>query len=92
MYGVVNFNERTYIIPKASNLVQWDNEKEELTLTRDHFGVKPLYYSLFNGNLIFASEIKDILKFPGFPVEVDSQGISELFGIGPAHTARNLCI
>ena len=56
-------------------------------MARDHFGVKPLYYSLFQNNLIFASEIKSILKFPNFEAALDKQGISELFGIGPAHTS-----
>ena len=35
---------------------------------------------------IFASEIKALFEFPGVDKKVDEQGISELFGIGPAHT------
>ena len=64
----------------------WDENKQELFLARDHFGVKPLYYTLNNGTFIFASEIKSILKFPEIKAKVDATGISELFGIGPAHT------
>jgi len=70
----------------------WDSKKEELFLARDHFGTKPLYYSIFEGKLIFASEINAILDYPNFKTEVDEQGICELFGIGPAHTSRNLCV
>ncbi len=40
----------------------WDTQTEELFLARDSFGVKPLYYSLEKGNLIFSSEIKGILE------------------------------
>ncbi|KOF03274.1 hypothetical protein OB69_08235 [Roseivirga seohaensis subsp. aquiponti] len=38
----------------------WDNEKEELLMVRDRFGVKPLYYHLSDDGLILASEIKAI--------------------------------
>lgn len=64
----------------------WDEKEKRLFMARDHFGVKPLYYTIFNGNFIFASEVKSILKFPGITPVLDEQGISELFGIGPAHT------
>lgn len=37
-----------------------------LVLARDHFGVKPLYYALVNGRLIFGSEIKVILQNPEY--------------------------
>ena len=55
-------------------------------MARDQFGIKPLYYSKFEGNFIFASEIKSILAFPGIKPILNSKGISELFGIGPAHS------
>ena len=65
----------------------WDSKNRSLFMARDHFGVKPLYYSLVNGNLVFGSEIKSILEFPEIEAKIDKQGICELFGIGPAHTA-----
>jgi len=64
----------------------WNSHTEELFLARDHFGVKPLFYTLFNDTFIFASELKAIFEFPNMPKIIDKQGISELFGIGPAHT------
>ena len=64
----------------------WDESERKLFLARDHFGVKPLYYTFFNNNFIFASEVKAILNFPGVTPTIDEQGICELFGIGPAHT------
>ncbi len=64
----------------------WNNQKNELILCRDQFGIKPLYYSIQENTIIFSSEIKAILKYPGFETKIDKQGISELFGIGPAHT------
>ena len=67
----------------------WNSHKQELFLARDHFGVKPLYYTLFNDTLIFSSEIKAIFEYPGIEKEINKQGICELFGIGPAHTPGN---
>ena len=43
-------------------------------------------HTIFDNTLIFASELKAIFKYPGIEKIVDSQGICELFGIGPSHT------
>lgn len=64
----------------------WNNEDEELFMARDQFGIKPLYYSIKNNNLIFSSEIKSILEFPECKAILNEQGISELFGVGPSHS------
>ncbi len=64
----------------------WNTKANELFLARDHFGVKPLFYTIKNGAIIFASEIKALFQYPGCEKVLDKQGISELFGIGPAHT------
>lgn len=44
-------------------LAIWDKDRKQLTLARDRFGVKPLYYSSQNGKLAFGSEAKTILEF-----------------------------
>jgi len=41
----------------------YDSIKDEILLTRDRFGIKPLYYTLSNNNLIFGSEIKFVASF-----------------------------
>ena len=64
----------------------WNEGKKELFLARDHFGVKPLFYSVKDNQLIFASEIKALFEYPSIYPKIDTEGISELFGIGPAHT------
>lgn len=81
-YGPEIFKEFNGIF----SLAIWNSNKQELILVRDHFGIKPLYYTIFNNTLIFASEIKAILNYPGFETKIDKQGICELFGLGPAHT------
>lgn len=64
----------------------WNTKTKDLFLARDHLGVKPLFYTEFDGGLLFASELKSIFEYPNFEKKLDNQGISELFGIGPAHT------
>jgi len=84
----IHFKEE--IVQKLNGIFSfaiWDTKNKSLFMARDHFGVKPLYYSFVNGNLVFASEIKSILEFPEIEAKIDKQGICELFGIGPAHTA-----
>ena len=40
----------------------WDQEEKKLFCARDRIGIKPLYYFYDNDQIIFASEIKAILK------------------------------
>ncbi|MDE6182181.1 MAG: asparagine synthase (glutamine-hydrolyzing) [Eubacteriales bacterium] len=49
----------------------YDMKKNELYAVRDFFGIKPLYYSMVNGNLLFGSEIKSFLEYPEFKKEVN---------------------
>jgi asparagine synthase (glutamine-hydrolysing) len=49
----------------------WDGERRRLTLVRDPFGVRSLYYTDSNGVLYFASELKQLLAVPGLPVEIN---------------------
>jgi asparagine synthase (glutamine-hydrolysing) len=52
----------------------WDNEKKELWLIRDRLGIKPLYYSIHNGRLVFASEIKALLQDPDQKRAINEEG------------------
>ena len=54
----------------------YDKKNNTVTLVRDRIGIKPLFYSFYDGKLIFASEIKAILKYPGFPSSVNINGLS----------------
>src|SRR5256885_439215 len=53
----------------------FDEDKDCLVLLRDRIGKKPLYYAEHEGHLIFASEIKGILSYPGFRRDVDYEAI-----------------
>jgi asparagine synthase (glutamine-hydrolysing) len=49
----------------------WNEGRKRLTLVRDPFGVRSLYYTSHNGVLYFATELKQLLAVPGLPVEID---------------------
>ena len=53
----------------------WDDDKKTLLLARDRIGIKPLFYFYDNKRLIFASEIKAILKALPEKPEVDSSSL-----------------
>ena len=62
----------------------YDESKKEVFLARDQMGVKPLFYTVINDMILFASEIKSLLVHPNIKAEVDREGLTEIFGLGPA--------
>src|SRR6516225_5879406 len=54
----------------------WDRSRQELFIARDHLGVKPLYYAWHAGSLVFGSEIKALLHFPGLPHSIDLDALA----------------
>jgi asparagine synthase (glutamine-hydrolysing) len=55
----------------------WDTTRERLLLARDRLGIKPLYYALTDGELLFASEIKAILAAGPIRAELDPAVLPE---------------
>jgi len=51
----------------------WDEEKSELLLSRDRFGIKPLYYLDNNEMLAWASETLAFRSLEGFQLQVDER-------------------
>ncbi len=49
----------------------WDGDRQRLSFLRDPFGVRTLYYAEHAGVFYFASELKQLLAIPGFPVEAN---------------------
>ncbi|NLL78171.1 MAG: asparagine synthase (glutamine-hydrolyzing) [Clostridiales bacterium] len=54
----------------------FDRESGELYLVRDRIGKKPLYYMDNGEELVFASELKPIMSFPGFKKTIRKEVIS----------------
>lgn len=57
----------------------WDAPRRKLFLSRDRFGVRPLYYTQVDGAFLFASEIKALLACPEVPCSIDLTGLDQLF-------------
>ena len=55
--------------------VIWDSEKETLFGARDFFGIKPFYYAVVDGNLVYGSEIKSILEYPGYKKQLNETAL-----------------
>jgi asparagine synthase (glutamine-hydrolysing) len=55
----------------------WDKRKGKLLLARDRFGEKPLYYGVFDGQLIFASEPKVLLENPHVKAEINTDALRQ---------------
>ena len=64
----------------------WDERSRTLLLARDRVGIKPLYYTVLDGQLLFASEIKALLRHPGVERRVNAPAIDSfllhLYGPG----------
>lgn len=68
----------------------WDQNKEELFLARDRYGIKPLYYTFCNSTFLFASEQKAMLAVPDVKREVDREALLEYFTFQNIFTMRTL--
>ncbi|HVR27651.1 MAG TPA: asparagine synthase (glutamine-hydrolyzing), partial [Candidatus Polarisedimenticolia bacterium] len=60
----------------------WDRRKRCLFIARDRLGIKPLYYRFEGGTLLFGSEIKTILAYPGVKPEFNVGGLAEYLAFG----------
>jgi asparagine synthase (glutamine-hydrolysing) len=72
----------------------YDRRRKSLLLARDHFGINPLFYTVVEGVLIFASEIKAILKHPLVRPEVNLAGLDQILSfpglISPQTMFKNI--
>lgn len=64
----------------------WEKHRRRLFLARDRIGVKPLFYSVSGGSLVFSSEIKGILASGRVKPVADINSIAEIMLIGPGRT------
>jgi len=57
----------------------WDQNRRRLLVARDRLGIKPLFYGVFDGKLVFASELKALLQLSWVPRELDWGAVAHLF-------------
>jgi len=53
----------------------WDSNKKTLFLVRDRIGIKPLYYTIIDGYILFSSEIKSLLQYKELERKIDFQSL-----------------
>lgn len=68
----------------------WNRREKKLYLSRDRFGVKPLYYWFTGKTFVFASEIKGIIAHPDFKTELDLGALNEYFTFQNLFSFRTL--
>lgn len=59
----------------------YDRLEQRLTLARDRFGKRPLFYARHNGALLFASEMKAFLAYPGFRFQTDPAQLASIYAL-----------
>ena len=64
----------------------WEKHNRRLFFARDRIGVKPLFFKRHGAGLLFASEIKTILAYPGVEAVLDEQGVAEILLLGPGRS------
>ncbi len=85
LYSYIIFKEKC---PEKLNgifaFAVYDDDKRSVFLCRDRFGIKPFFYTIKDGALVFASEIKALFKYPGISPEIDKYGMWQLLFLMPA--------
>ena len=56
----------------------YDHKLQQFLLVRDQIGIAPLFYTVVNGKLVFASEIKAILQYPGVNRRLNLKAVDQL--------------
>ena len=68
----------------------YDRVANVLTLARDRFGVKPLYYAVTDDFLVFASEIKGVLASGLVPPQIHPAALMEYFAFQNTFSPQTL--
>jgi asparagine synthase (glutamine-hydrolysing) len=80
-------------LPKLNGMFAfaiWDTVERTLTIARDRFGVKPVYYAEFGGCLLFASEAKAFRRHPAFRSKLNINGLAEYLSFQNFFTDQTL--
>lgn len=68
----------------------WDKRRRKLVIARDRFGEKPLYYGVFDGKLVFASELKVLLANPSVKCEMDLDSLRQYLSFDYVPAPRSI--
>lgn len=79
LYIKYGFDKMIKMLNGMFALVIVDLKCRQIWMARDRFGIKPFYYTLLNGRMIYASEIKSIIQIPEFKRQICEEGLKEFF-------------
>ena len=68
----------------------WDSRRKRLVLARDRYGEKPLYYGIFDGKLIYGSELKALLAHPAVDRELDLEALRQYLSFDYVPAPRSI--
>ncbi len=85
-YGVTFFTRLNGMFAVAA----WNTEEKALYLSRDRYGTKPLYYWFNGASIVFASEVKAILRHPDYAIDVDYSALNQYFTFQNVFTYNTL--
>lgn len=69
----------------------WSIKEAQLYLIRDFSGIKPLYYGLNSGSIVFASQFNQVFKHPLFTSKtLRPEIMKEFFGLGYMHAPNTV--
>lgn len=71
-------------------LAIWDSKQRSLFLARDRVGIRPLFYTVNDGYLVFGSEVKAILAHPCVHAEIDLEALAQVFTFWSAQSPRSI--
>lgn len=66
----------------------WDRRSRSIFLARDRMGVRPVFYARSGKHLLFGSEMKSILAYPGQRADIDPQALQEVFTFWSVQSPR----
>ncbi|HWQ83991.1 MAG TPA: asparagine synthase (glutamine-hydrolyzing), partial [Anaerolineales bacterium] len=67
----------------------WDSRQQSLFLARDRVGIRPIFYTETGSALVFGSEIKAILAYPGVQAELDPAALDDTFSYWSPQSPRS---
>ncbi len=68
----------------------WDGIQQQLMLSVDRFGKKPLYYALDSEKIVFGSELKAVLRCPGISRDLDYEALDQYLACGYIAAPRSI--
>lgn len=79
-----NYSDFSFLrkIDGLYSAIIYDKNKGKVYLITDRYGLRHLYFMIYNGQLYWSSEVKSMLEIPGFGPKINNETLSEFFALG----------